>query len=83
MISHKYRCIFIHQRKTAGSAIITSFGINLEQPEWHTFNEGVRTLFRKDIEFFGYEFGTGALSGRRRRFRLTRRPKPGVIAREA
>ena len=41
MISHQYRCIFIHQRKAAGSAIIRSFGITPQQPEWHTFNEGV------------------------------------------
>lgn len=41
MIDHQYRCIFIHQRKTAGSAIIQSFGISGDQPEWHYCNDGV------------------------------------------
>ncbi|MBC8003682.1 MAG: sulfotransferase family 2 domain-containing protein [Opitutaceae bacterium] len=40
MISHRHRCIFIHQRKTAGCSIITSFGITQEQPDWHLFNNG-------------------------------------------
>jgi hypothetical protein len=41
VISHKYRCVFIHQRKAAGSAIIRAFGFTPRQPEWGTFNEGV------------------------------------------
>jgi Sulfotransferase family len=40
MISHLYRCIFIHQRKTAGCSIISSFGITPEHREWHLFNDG-------------------------------------------
>ena len=40
MISHKYRCIFIHQRKSAGCSIITSFGITPDEPDWHIFNNG-------------------------------------------
>ncbi|MCI5142064.1 MAG: hypothetical protein D3909_10155 [Candidatus Electrothrix sp. ATG1] len=41
MISHHFKCIFIHQRKNAGSSIISSFGITPEQKEWHIFNDGV------------------------------------------
>jgi len=37
---HRHRCIFIHQRKTAGCSIITSFGITQDQPDWHLFNNG-------------------------------------------
>ena len=40
MISHKYRCIFIHQRKTAGTSIIHSFGYTGRDREWHMFNDG-------------------------------------------
>jgi hypothetical protein len=40
MISHRYRCIFIHQRKTAGCSIITSFCITDAEPDWHLFNNG-------------------------------------------
>jgi len=40
MISRAYKCIFIHQRKVAGSSIITSFGITTQEPEWHLFNNG-------------------------------------------
>lgn len=41
MVSHRHRCIFIHQRKAAGSSIISSFGITPDQPDWHLFNNGV------------------------------------------
>jgi|ERR1041385_3702363 hypothetical protein len=41
MISHHYKCIFIHQRKCAGSSIITSFGYDVDDPEWHFMNDGV------------------------------------------
>lgn len=41
MIDHRYRCIFIHQRKAAGMTIIKSFGIRGDQPEWHYCNDGV------------------------------------------
>src|SRR5262245_32769084 len=40
MISHEHRCIFIHQRKCAGSSIITAFGLTTADPEWHLFNNG-------------------------------------------
>ncbi|NUQ82475.1 MAG: sulfotransferase family 2 domain-containing protein [Bacteroidetes bacterium] len=41
MISHKHKVIFIHQRKCAGSSIISSFGLTTADPEWHAFNDGV------------------------------------------
>jgi len=41
MISHAHRCIFVHQRKCAGSSIITSFGFDLDSPNWHFANDGV------------------------------------------
>ncbi len=40
MISHRFRCIFIHQRKNAGSSIIDSFGLRPEDPHWHVHNDG-------------------------------------------
>jgi hypothetical protein len=43
MISHEHRCIFIHQRKVAGAAIIGAFGLKGSDPAWHAFNDGVRT----------------------------------------
>ena len=41
MISHEYRCIFIHQRKCAGTSIMRSFGVESGTPEWNFANEGV------------------------------------------
>jgi hypothetical protein len=41
MISDKYKCIFIHQRKCAGCSIIHTFGLDQAEPEWHFMNEGV------------------------------------------
>lgn len=41
MICHKYKCIFVHQRKAAGSSIISSFGYAAHSPEWTTCNNGV------------------------------------------
>jgi len=41
MIDHGSRCIFIHQRKAAGSSIISAFGFTLADPEWHKYNDGV------------------------------------------
>lgn len=41
MISHSNKVIFIHQRKCAGSSIITSFGLTTADPDWHAFNDGV------------------------------------------
>lgn len=40
MICHKYKCIFIHQRKCAGTSIIRSFDLTPADPEWHLFNNG-------------------------------------------
>jgi len=40
MLYHRYRCVFIHQRKAAGTSIIVSFGVKSKQPEWHLFNDG-------------------------------------------
>lgn len=41
VISHQYQCIYVHQRKTAGSSIIHSFGLTLKDPDWETYNDGV------------------------------------------
>ena len=41
MICHRYKCIFIHQRKTAGQSIMRSFGLDSGRPEWHMFNGGL------------------------------------------
>jgi chondroitin 4-sulfotransferase 11 len=41
MISHAHKCIFIHQRKCAGSSIINAFGFEVKDPEWHFMNDGV------------------------------------------
>ena len=40
MICHRYKCIFIHQRKCAGTSIIRNFGISPDQPEWRIVNDG-------------------------------------------
>ena len=44
MLSHKHKCIFIHQRKTAGSSIIFDFGLTPEEARWHVGNDGVSSL---------------------------------------
>ena len=47
MYDLRYRCIFIHQRKAAGTSIIRAFGktpsfpLGIKNPEWHWFNNGV------------------------------------------
>lgn len=41
MIDHEHRCIFIHQRKVAGTSIISSFGFTQNDPGWHKYNDGV------------------------------------------
>lgn len=41
MVSHEHRCIFIHQRKCAGTSVINHFGLTLTDPEWHYFNDGL------------------------------------------
>lgn len=40
MICHEHRCVFIHQRKNAGTSIIQSFGFKPMSPEWRLFNNG-------------------------------------------
>jgi hypothetical protein len=41
MISTQYECIFIHQRKCAGMAIIAAFGLLPGNPHSHYMNNGV------------------------------------------
>jgi hypothetical protein len=41
MICHRYRCIFIHQRKCAGMSIMRAFGLDPGNPDWHFMNDGV------------------------------------------
>ena len=41
MISHADRCIFLHQRKCAGTAIKEAFGLRTEDAAWHAYNDGV------------------------------------------
>jgi hypothetical protein len=41
MICHTYKCIFIHQRKCAGTSIIRAFGLRPDDPDWHFMNDGV------------------------------------------
>ena len=41
MISHRYRCIFVHDRKAAGISIMSAFGLDHADREWHLYNEGV------------------------------------------
>jgi chondroitin 4-sulfotransferase 11 len=41
MISHRHRCIFVHQRKCAGTSIITAFGLHPSSVDWAWANDGV------------------------------------------
>lgn len=41
MISHRHRCIFVHQRKCAGTSIIRALGLTPDDAEWHVANNGV------------------------------------------
>lgn len=41
MISHKDKCIFIHQRKCAGISIMDAFGMSPDNPDRHFMNDGV------------------------------------------
>jgi hypothetical protein len=41
MISRQHECIFIHQRKCAGKAIIQTFGMLPGDPDYHFMNNGV------------------------------------------
>ena len=40
MISHDYRCIFIHNRKAAGMAVREAFGFAHTDRDWHLYNNG-------------------------------------------
>jgi len=40
MISHAHRCIFIHQRKCAGTSIISAFGVPSKDKAFHIYNDG-------------------------------------------
>jgi hypothetical protein len=41
MISRQHECIFIHQRKCAGVAVIGTFGLLPDNPDYHYMNDGV------------------------------------------
>lgn len=41
MISRQHECIFIHQRKCAGMAVIETFGLLPDNPDYHYMNDGV------------------------------------------
>ena len=41
MISHRHRCIFIHNRKAAGMSVRESFGFEHGDPDWDRYNNGV------------------------------------------
>jgi hypothetical protein len=40
LISHRHRCIFVHQRKCAGTSIIAAFAIRPGSLDWHFANDG-------------------------------------------
>jgi hypothetical protein len=40
MLDHRHRCIFIHQRKAAGTSIIAAFGFVPTDENWHRYNDG-------------------------------------------
>ena len=42
MVDHNYRCIFIHQRKVAGSSIMAAFGKDQSMADWHAYNGGAK-----------------------------------------
>ena len=41
MISRQHECIFIHQRKCAGMAVMKTFGLLPDNPDYHFMNDGV------------------------------------------
>ncbi len=53
MISHQHKCIFIHQRKCAGTFIIRSFGFTTKDEEWHFMNNGVlcQEFYDRPLEY--------------------------------
>lgn len=58
MLDLQYRCIFIPQRRAAGTAIIKAFGKTseiggLRNPGWHAYNDGVlSSMWRVHPPFF-------------------------------
>ena len=44
MISHRHRCIFIHNRKAAGLSVREAFDFDKRDPDWHRYNNGVRSI---------------------------------------
>lgn len=41
MICHQYRCVFVHQRKCAGSSIMRAFDVMFGTPEWDFMKDGL------------------------------------------
>jgi chondroitin 4-sulfotransferase 11 len=41
MLSHEFKCIYIHQRKTGGNSIKHTFGMDLHDADYIKFNDGV------------------------------------------
>jgi len=56
MIDHQYKCVFVHQRKCAGTAIIHSFGKTLDMPDWHFGNDGLLSPEWSQIPTGYYKF---------------------------
>ena len=54
MISHEYQCIFLHQRKCAGTSICCAFGVgwSLGSHDWNFMDGGVKSP--EDSEFPSY-----------------------------
>lgn len=57
MISHKYKCIFIHQRKSAGTSIKLLFkDVVPNSPEWHDYTDGVLHPYWSDDNAYVREY---------------------------
>src|SRR5436305_12771898 len=41
MISHHYRCVFVHQRKCAGSSIMRTFDVPFGTLDWDFMKDGL------------------------------------------
>ena len=44
MISHRYKCVFFHQRKCAGMSIMKTFNVEPDTPNWIYLNDGALDL---------------------------------------
>jgi hypothetical protein len=40
MIDRQHKCIFVHQRKCAGTSVIATFGLQPDDPDYHYMNDG-------------------------------------------